>query len=60
MFDVLEVYDSGGPLTAPLEPYDGPPPSNLICFSSPESRSLQQAKNMIDLYYKEGKWDDYK
>jgi 23S rRNA U2552 (ribose-2'-O)-methylase RlmE/FtsJ len=60
MFDVLEVYDSGGPLLGPPEPFSGPGPASLMTISSPESRSLQQAKNMIDLYYKEGKWDDYK
>ena len=60
MFDVLEVYDSGGPLLEPPEPYCGAPSHSLMAFCSPESRSLQQAKNMIDLYYKEGKWDDYK
>jgi 23S rRNA U2552 (ribose-2'-O)-methylase RlmE/FtsJ len=60
MFDVLEVYDSGGPLYGPPEPFSGLPPRSLLTISSPESRSLQQAKNMIDLYYKEGKWDDYK
>jgi 23S rRNA U2552 (ribose-2'-O)-methylase RlmE/FtsJ len=60
MFDVLEIYDSGGPLLGPPEPFSGPTPATLMTISSPESRSLQQAKNMIDLYYKEGKWDDYK
>ena len=60
MFDVLEVFDSGGPLLEPPEPFSGPPPHSLLTISSPECRSLQQAKNNIDLYYKEGKWDDYK
>jgi len=60
MFNVLEVFDSGGPLLEPPEPFSGPPPHSLLTISSPECRSLQQAKNNIDLYYKEGKWDDYK
>jgi 23S rRNA U2552 (ribose-2'-O)-methylase RlmE/FtsJ len=59
MYDVLEVYDNGGPLLAPLETYAGSPTATLT-VPSPECRSLQQAKNMIDLFYKEGKWDDYK
>jgi hypothetical protein len=60
LYEVLEVYDSGGPPLAPLEPYRGPPPTTTLSVSSPEGRSLQQAKNEIDLFYKEGKWDDYK
>ncbi len=59
LYEVLEVYDSGGPPLAPLEPYVGSAPTTLT-VSSPEGRSLQQAKNEIDLFYKEGKWDDYK
>ena len=62
MFEVLEVYGSGGPLTEPPVPRvvstaAGP---TTCLLTSPESRSLQQAKNEIDLFYKEGKWDDYK
>lgn len=59
MYDVLEVYDNGGPLRSPLEPFVDVHRSATIT-PSPESRSLQQAKNMIDMFYKEGKWDDYK
>ncbi len=60
MYDVLEVYGPGGPLTEPPAPHTGPPPLTPSILTSPESRSLQQAKNEIDLFYKEGKWDDYK
>lgn len=59
MFEVLEIYDDGGPLTEPPSPA-APCPTPPSALTSPESRSLQQAKNEIDLYYKEGKWDDYK
>lgn len=59
MFEVIEVYGDGGPLIEPLSPYVGPPHTSIV-LSSPESRSLQHAKNEIDLFYKEGKWDDYK
>jgi 23S rRNA U2552 (ribose-2'-O)-methylase RlmE/FtsJ len=59
MFDTLEVYGDGGPLVEPPSPFIGPPVPRVI-LNSPESRSLQQAKNEIDLFYKEGKWDDYK
>lgn len=59
MFEVLEVYGDGGPLMEPPLPHDGVATPAVI-LTSPESRSLQQAKNEIDLFYKEGKWDDYK
>lgn len=60
MYDVLEVYGPGGPLMEPLVPHSGPMTLSPSILTSPESRSLQQAKNEIDLFYKEGKWDDYK
>jgi 23S rRNA U2552 (ribose-2'-O)-methylase RlmE/FtsJ len=60
LYEVLEVYDSGGPPLAPLEPFRGSSSVATFAVSSPEGRSLQQAKNEIDLFYKEGKWDDYK
>jgi len=63
MFNTIEIYDSGGPLLAPPEPFTGSSRSGLLTsgiIHSPESRSLQQAKNEIDVFYKEGKWDDYK
>lgn len=58
MFEVIEVYGCGGPLSDPPHPHSGHTLSLIV--SGVESRSLQQAKNEIDLYYKEGKWDDYK
>jgi 23S rRNA U2552 (ribose-2'-O)-methylase RlmE/FtsJ len=60
MFNAIEVSGSGGPPTTSLEPYKGPPiiHNQLIC--TPESRALQQSKNEINLFYQEGKWDDYK
>lgn len=58
MFEVLEFYSDGGPLTEPPSPATTATTPSVL--TSPESRSLQQAKNEIDLFYKEGKWDDYK
>jgi 23S rRNA U2552 (ribose-2'-O)-methylase RlmE/FtsJ len=37
-----------------------PPPSRVILTASPEGRALHQIKGEIDLFYEEGKWDDYK
>lgn len=55
------VLQDGGPLMVPLSSYSGPPGvGSSVVLASPESKSLQQAKNEIDLFYKEGKWDDYK
>jgi hypothetical protein len=59
-YKVLEVWGSGGPSTIPLRPNTDlqPPKTAYVCPL--ENRSLQQAKNEINLFYQEGKWDDYK
>lgn len=55
------VFEDGGPLLVPLLGATGPPlASSSVVMTSPENKSLQQAKNEIDLFYREGKWDDYK
>jgi 23S rRNA U2552 (ribose-2'-O)-methylase RlmE/FtsJ len=57
-YETLEIWEAGGPSTAPIA-YDtgtGKPRS----FNSPSSMALQQCKNEINLFYQEGKWDDYK
>lgn len=59
-YKVLEVWGSGGPSSIPLRPNTDlqPPKTSYVCPL--ENRSLQQAKNEINLFYQEGKWDDYK
>ena len=57
-YTVLEVWGSGGPSTEPLHIATEPGTGKVMY--TPESRSLQQCKNEIDLFYEEGKWDDYK
>ncbi len=58
MYSVIESIGSGGPHTVMLSPYKSGATSSVVV--TPESRALQQAKNQIDLFYEEGKWDDYK
>lgn len=57
-YKILETWGFGGPHTCPLESYRGSKPvrpiTNLI------SRALHQSKNEINMFYQEGKWDDYK
>ena len=55
---VLEVWGSGGPVAIPLRL--GTEPAKQTYIHSLESRELQQAKSEINLFYQEGKWDDYK
>ena len=55
---VLEVWGSGGPVSIPLRL--ATEPAKLTYIHSLESRELQQAKSEINLFYQEGKWDDYK
>lgn len=57
-YEILEVWGTGGPSTEPLHIATEPGTGKVIY--TPESRSLQQCKNEIDLFYEEGKWDDYK
>jgi len=58
-YTVLEVWGTGGPSIEPLQLSKEPYPKHTILYS-PESRTLQSYKNEIDLFYEEGKWDDYK
>lgn len=59
MYTTLEVHGPGGPNAVSLVPFRGTyVPVNT--YATPESRALQSAKNEIDLFYDEGKWDDYK
>jgi hypothetical protein len=60
MYTTLEVHGPGGPNAVALVPFHGPTPAAHSTLATPESRALQQAKNEIDLFYEEGKWDDYK
>ena len=57
-YEVLEIWGSGGPPDEPLQLYAGPPVPKPC--ATPESRALQQCKNEINMFYQEGKWDDYK
>jgi hypothetical protein len=59
MYTTLEVHGPGGPNAVALVPFHGTV-ATLNAFATPESRALQAAKNEIDLFYEEGKWDDYK
>jgi hypothetical protein len=55
----LEVWDSGGPPTTRLIPFARGEHVRTPVVT-PIARALQHAKGEIDLYYEEGKWDDYK
>ena len=57
-YNILETWGPGGPLIEPIVVNDGMCKSKTIY--TPESRALQQCKNDINDFYKEGKWDDYK
>jgi 23S rRNA U2552 (ribose-2'-O)-methylase RlmE/FtsJ len=57
---MLEVWDSGGPPTDRLLPFIAGSASVRAPVVTPIARALQQAKSEIDLYYEEGRWDDYK
>jgi len=59
-YKVLEVWGSGGPSSIPLRPNTDLQPSKQVYVCALENRALQQAKNEINLFYQEGKWDDYK
>jgi 23S rRNA U2552 (ribose-2'-O)-methylase RlmE/FtsJ len=54
----IELWGSGGPNEAPLRLYTSNERKSPLY--TPESKILQQCKNMIDTFYNEGKWDDYK
>jgi hypothetical protein len=55
---MLEVWGAGGPPTHPIQINQGNAKSKV--FYSPSSRELQTSKCEINLFYQEGKWDDYK
>ena len=59
-YRVLEVWGSGGPPTIPLRPNTDERIQKPVHVCALENRSLQQAKNEINTFYQEGKWDDYK
>ena len=56
----LEVWGSGGPISIPIKLRDNTEFVKPLYVHSLESRELQQAKSEINLFYQEGKWDDYK
>lgn len=57
-YETLELWEAGGPSTNPITYDTGM--TNPRAFYSPSSSALQQCKNEINLFYQEGKWDDYK
>ena len=62
-YNILEIWGCGGPSATPLilsETMHTPDKAKIQTIYSPESRALQQCKNEIDMFYQEGKWDDYK
>jgi len=59
-YKVLEVWGTGGPSSIPLRPNTDLQPPKHVYVCALENRALQQAKNEINLFYQEGKWDDYK
>ena len=62
-YNILEIWGCGGPSATPLILSETPHTSEKVKIQtiySPESRALQQCKNEIDMFYQEGKWDDYK
>jgi len=59
-YRVLEVWGSGGPPSIPLRPNTDERVQKPVHICALENRSLQQAKNEINTFYQEGKWDDYK
>jgi 23S rRNA U2552 (ribose-2'-O)-methylase RlmE/FtsJ len=57
-YETLELWETGGPSTTPITYDTGT--GKFRTFYSPSSSALQQSKNEINLFYQEGKWDDYK
>jgi hypothetical protein len=64
MFALLEVWGEGGPSLTALRrrttSSSAGGATGPLILATPESRALQVVKNQIDLFYEEGKWDDYK
>jgi hypothetical protein len=59
-YKVLATWGVGGPHTLPLILNTKMIPPKPTVVSSLENRILHQAKSEINLYYEEGRWDDYK
>lgn len=59
VYDILRIGGAGGPPEEPILPCTTTKARPTLVYS-PESRALQQSKNEINLFYQEGKWDDYK
>jgi len=55
----LEIWGEGGPPSKPIIINKDLKAKGKV-FYSPESRELQQCKSEINIFYQEGKWDDYK
>jgi hypothetical protein len=72
MYALLETWGDGGPPSIALRPAAAAAVGGAgagaaaiaaakpVILATPESRALQVVKNQIDLFYEEGKWDDYK
>lgn len=58
-YKLHDIWGTGGPPEECLTLYTGSY-TKKAPFYTPESKVLQQCKNMIDNFYEEGKWDDYK
>jgi len=59
-YKVLAIWGMGGPPTLPLILNTKMKQPKPAVVSSLENRILHQAKSEINLYYEEGRWDDYK
>lgn len=59
-YKVLSVWGVGGPNTLPLQLFTRRHQPKSTVVASFENRILHQAKSEINLYYEEGRWDDYK
>jgi len=57
---VLAVWGTGGPPTTPILLNTKRHLPKATVVASLENRILHQAKSEINLYYEEGRWDDYK
>jgi hypothetical protein len=59
-YKVLGIWGVGGPPTLPLILNTKMRQLKPTVVSSLENRILHQAKSEINMYYEEGRWDDYK
>jgi 23S rRNA U2552 (ribose-2'-O)-methylase RlmE/FtsJ len=61
MYKVIDCHGIGGPPMYPLQLFNSKihtKSTSYVCTL--ENKALQQAKSSIDMFYEEGKWDDYK